>query len=166
MWSADRSARPSTRTRGVAAVLLACLSFDFGCSTKRCSGPAITCPGQAARCDSVPGCASVAACQFSFTAVDSVCTKQDTQKSCEGTTGSACVWTASGRCTTACSSITDPQACHDFSFVDPPYPDKTFPCVWSTCSGIPVVQFCDQYSTDACPADLGCTLKDQAPVGS
>lgn len=146
-------------------VVAAWLSVVPACSTKRCSGQAITCANQAAHCDSVPGCTPVPACVFSFTAVDTVCGKQGNQQSCEATTASACMWTGQ-RCTSVCPSITDPQTCHDFSFVTPPYPDKNFPCTWSTCSGVPVKQYCDEYSTADCPAQLHCAVKEDDPVGT
>jgi hypothetical protein len=135
------------------------------CSTKRCSGQPITCARLADRCDSVPGCVQVAACQYSFTAVDTVCQKLTTADACAATTTSACTW-APPACVSACGSITSSQACDDFSFVDPRYPDKNVPCVWSTCSGIPAKQFCDQYPVDQCPATLGCEVMDQDPVGT
>ncbi len=145
--------------------LVAWLGIVSGCSTKRCSGQPITCANQADHCQTVPGCMPVPGCLFAFTAVDTKCQEQGSQQTCEATTTSACAW-AGQQCTSVCPSITDPQACDDFSFVQAPYPDRNFPCVWSACTGIPVKKFCDQYSNDQCPAALGCRVTEGDPVGT
>ena len=155
------------RAASIAVVWIAfavCIGFGGGCSTKRCSGT-ITCARQAAHCDSVPGCQPTPACQYSFAPVDPTCHKLTTPETCAAATTSACMWTAP-ECVSACGAIADSQACQDFSFTDPRYAEKTFPCVWSTCSGIPRKQSCEDYPVDYCPAQLGCQVTQPDPVGT
>src|SRR5688572_14087213 len=133
----------------VRAILIAYLSLAGACDTKRCAG-VISCARVAAVCQSVPGCSAVPACQYSFTAVDSTCEKRATPFSCESETLSACMWSGS-RCLSACGSIADSQACDDFSFTNPQYPaSPDYPCVWSTCSGVPAKPSCGDYAVDQC----------------
>ena len=60
----------------------------------------------------------------------------------------------------ACGSITDPSACNTFD------PGKGFPCVWSTCSGVPDKPSCGDYPVDQCPARLNCRVMQSEPVGT
>jgi hypothetical protein len=150
---------------GAASIALAaCLAFAGGCNRKQCSG-IITCANQAAQCDKVPGCQPTPACQYSFGNVDSTCRKLTMPETCAAETTSACLWTAP-ECVSACGAITDAQACQDFSFTDPRFPEKFFPCVWSTCSGIPEKASCDDYPVDQCPSYLGCQVTQPEPVGT
>ena len=60
----------------------------------------------------------------------------------------------------AAGSITDPSACNTFD------PGKGFPCVWSTCSGVPDKASCGDYPVDQCPARLNCRVMQSEPVGT
>ena len=136
-----------------------------GCATKRCEGQPITCVDNADLCDSVPGCRTVGACRYALSETDATCQSLLTEEGCTGTTASACRW-APPSCVSACDSLPDIQTCQAFSFMDPRLAGQTLTCAWSSCTGIPTKKFCGDYSSDACPARLGCHLEASDPVGT
>ena len=148
---------PTSSTIGYALVILA--ADALGCTNQICTGSPITCAGNADRCASIPGCSAVPACQYEGRATDRDCDELLTEASCQATTNSSCAWSAS-RCVSACGTLIDPQMCADFD------PGRGFPCIWSTCSGIPDKPYCNRYPPDQCPSTLGCAVADRDPVGT
>lgn len=137
-----------------------------GCSNRSCEWEPTTCAQDQATCATVPGCVvSEASCQYAE--FGDSCGQHGTMASCASTVNDPCVWTAAQKCASACSTATDQQSCQNFSVTDPAYPTQPMhPCAWSTCSGTPIKQPCDQYPINSCPASLECYVDMSDPIGT
>ena len=148
-----------TLNRSRTGVLAGIAVAGPSCINKYSAGPAITCADHVDDCASVPGCRTAAACQAKDVRMARTCGGLTTQPACEAAATSDCAWSGDA-CDTACASITDPNSCDTFD------PGKGFPCIWSTCSGVPDKPSCGDYSIDQCPSRLNCQVMQSEPVGT
>jgi len=122
----------------------------------QCTGSAIQCQDFTPDfCSSVPGCAPGPSCIVYDTGNPS-CPTHKTQATCVAL---KCQWTLEG-CIDVCRTLTDSVSCYaTHAPVGTSTATPDWGCLWVDCSGAPVKPFCSDYSTSACPADLGCSVE-------
>jgi hypothetical protein len=161
-------ARVMTCRLATASLLLAgALLSTNGCNSPFCDWSPSVCAGDEMICASVQGCV-VGAPSCQFAQFGDTCSQQKTEASCGSTTTTdPCVWNAAGRCASACTTFSDAKSCQSFYVPVPSYPNQpNYPCAWTTCSGTPIQQPCDNYSTAACPSSLQCYVNQPDPIGT
>lgn len=140
--------------------MVATVAAAAGCETNyRCTGSAIRCESfQPSFCESVPGCTAGDACiMYASDEATNGCFRNTSQSGCSAP---RCEW-VSNACQDVCTGIADLQTCNGVHSTEMTTPavNYVWECAWVHCHGTPVKKVCSDYSTDACPADLGCSVE-------
>ena len=151
------------RPSDIAALLVACAATIFGCGKSTfCSGPDILCQNfSLASCAQVSGCTPGPACIVAD-GQSAPCSSFSDSAQCPSP---KCAF-SNGTCVSICGQHTARADCElQQSATADMYGFPTWICSWAECVGTPKTMFCDEFSKDMCPADLGCSVQQVCSFG-